>query len=147
MDRTALLLHRVATALILEIHGAYRGFTLGANGFGGYLTSQGLPLGHILAWAITIFEIVAPPLWAMGLFVRWLVPVHIAILTAGIVMVHAPEGWFVVGGGRNGAEFSSLLIANLIGIWLAGRPRVSATPSAAHRAAADRREEGAAPLV
>jgi putative oxidoreductase len=29
-------------------------------------------------------------------------------------MVHAPEGWFVVGLGRNGAEYSVLLIACLM---------------------------------
>jgi putative oxidoreductase len=29
----------------------------------------------------------------------------------GIIMVHAREGWFVVGAGRNGVEFNVLLIA------------------------------------
>ena len=32
----------------------------------------------------------------------------------GIVLVHAPSGWFVVGGGRNGMEYSVLLIAVLL---------------------------------
>jgi putative oxidoreductase len=123
MDRTALLIVRIATAVVLEIHGAFRGLTLGANGFGEYLNSQGFPAAHVLAWAITCFEIVAPPLWALGVLVRWLTPVHMAILGTGIVMVHAPEGWFVVGGGRNGAEYSVLIIMNLVAIWVAGGAR------------------------
>ena len=35
----------------------------------------------------------------------------VAQLAFGIELVHAPDGWFVVGGGRNGMEFSVLLIA------------------------------------
>ena len=36
-----------------------------------------------------------------------------AIYAMGIVLVHAPEGWFVVGAGRNGMEYSVLLIGSL----------------------------------
>ena len=32
----------------------------------------------------------------------------------GIVLVHAKSGWFVVGGGSNGAEYSVLLIPCLM---------------------------------
>ena len=37
-----------------------------------------------------------------------------AELTVGIVMVHAHAGWFVVGGGSGGMEFSVLLIARCV---------------------------------
>jgi putative oxidoreductase len=37
--------------------------------------------------------------------------VNILILVMGIVLVHYPEGWYVVGGGRNGVEFNVLLIS------------------------------------
>ena len=37
----------------------------------------------------------------------------IAIYTMGIVLIHAVEGWFVVGAGRNGMEYSLLLIGSL----------------------------------
>ena len=37
---------------------------------------------------------------------------------AVIVLVHAPAGWFVVGLGRNGAEYSVLLIACLLCVGL-----------------------------
>lgn len=31
----------------------------------------------------------------------------------GIILVHRYDGWFVVGGGRNGMEYSVLLISSL----------------------------------
>ena len=36
-----------------------------------------------------------------------------AIYTMGVVLIHAAEGWFVVGAGRNGMEYSLLLIGSL----------------------------------
>jgi putative oxidoreductase len=39
--------------------------------------------------------------------------VYAGILTTGIAMIHAREGWFVVGGGRYGVEYSVLLIVAL----------------------------------
>ena len=43
-------------------------------------------------------------------------------------MVHGPEGWFVVGGGRNGVEFSVLLICCLVSLFIADwRDRRSVT--------------------
>jgi putative oxidoreductase len=44
--------------------------------------------------------------------------ITIIILIAGIVMVHYPEGWFVVGGGRNGMEYNFLLIAVIVSLML-----------------------------
>jgi len=38
--------------------------------------------------------------------------------TRGIALAHFPDGWFVVGGGRNGMEYSVLLILCLVVIVL-----------------------------
>lgn len=48
---------------------------------------------------------------AAGRWVRPLATWFAAELTVGILLVHAGEGWFVVGGGRNGMEYSVTLIA------------------------------------
>lgn len=116
---------RVATAVLLGIHGVFRTFAGGVEPFGQYLQSRGIVLGSALAYAITAFEVVASPLLLAGRFVVPIALGHIAILVGGILLVHAPEGWFVVGGGRNGVEFSVLLIACLISIILADRRRPS----------------------
>ncbi|HKJ16853.1 MAG TPA: hypothetical protein VJ984_05875 [Xanthomonadales bacterium] len=53
---------------------------------------------------------------------------YAVIYAVGIVLVHAPEGWFVVGLGRNGMEYSVLLIVCLLSnAWLhSPRPRKNA---------------------
>jgi putative oxidoreductase len=44
---------------------------------------------------------------------------------AGIAMIHYNEGWFVVGGGRNGMEFNFLLIASILTIMFQASSRKS----------------------
>ena len=71
--------------------------------------------------------LVAAPVMAWG---RWVTPVALvfaAIYACGIWLVHAPAGWFVVGLGRNGAEYSVLIIACLLAnAWAHRRhPRLS----------------------
>jgi putative oxidoreductase len=69
------------------------------------------PARQLLAWLITIVEIVGTPALAAGILVRPLSLYFAAQLAMGILLVHGPEGWFVVGLGGNGMEYSSLLIA------------------------------------
>ena len=114
---------RVVVAVLLGIHGVYRVFSGGVGPFGEFLSSRGLPLGLAMAWGVTIFEIVGGALLAIRQSVSPVAIAFIVELMAGMVLVHSPEGWFVVGGGRNGAEFSVLLIACLSAILLAERQR------------------------
>lgn len=100
------------------IHGTFRVFDGGVSGFGQFLDSQGLPAGVAVAWLLTIVEIAGGLLLVAGRFVRPLCAWFILELLAGIVMVHFREGWFVVGGGRNGFEYSALLIVCFAGVAL-----------------------------
>ena len=117
-----IVLLRIAVAILLGIHGVFRAVTGGAWLFGAYLSETGIPLGIGVAWAITIFEIVAAGLLAAGKFVRVVVPGYALILTGGIIMVHGREGWFVVGGGRNGVEYSVLLLVSLAVLFMSHPP-------------------------
>jgi putative oxidoreductase len=112
---------RIVVALLPGIHGIYRGWTGGAKFFDEYLTESRLPLGTVIAWSITIFEILC---MTALLSRRFIIPValgFIFILLAGILMIHIKEGWFVVGGGRNGMEYSVLLISALIALIVSHR--------------------------
>ena len=112
----ALVMIRLVLAAILFVHGAARISHSGVGGFGEFLGSQGFPLGFYIAWAITLFELVASVLLAAG-FYTWIIALLFAAeLSAGIAMVHWKEGWFVVGHGRNGMEISAMLIASLLAI-------------------------------
>lgn len=109
----ALQFVRAVTAVLLGIHGGFRAFTGGAFHFGQALSEMGFPLGTATAWTITVFELVGMLCLFLGRFVVPACLGQIFILTMGVVLVHGKEGWFVVGGGRNGVEYSVLLICCL----------------------------------
>lgn len=109
----ALRVLRVAVAALLFVHGAARWYVGGVAPFGQFLESQGLPFGLGLAWAITVFELVGTVALALG---RLVPPISLGLASiygAGIALVHWQAGWFVVGLGRNGMEYSALLIVCL----------------------------------
>lgn len=112
-DRTLIL--RITVAVILIAHSIPGMFDGGVNAFGNlYLNATGFaPLGVPLAWAIKLSHVVCAVLLVAGRYIRAACIVTIFILVMGIVMIHYKEGWYVVGGGRNGMEFNVLLISVL----------------------------------
>lgn len=107
------LVLRLALALLLAIHGWTRWLDGGVLPFGDWLSSQGLPAGFYLAAFVTTYEIIATLLYAAGKWLWQLSVGFVLIYAAGLLLVHAPVGWFVVGPGRNGVEYSVLLIVLL----------------------------------
>ena len=118
-DRKLWALLRVALAGLLAAHGWARWHAGAVTPFGHWLDSQGVPFGMAVAVAVTAYEILGTPLLAWG---RWfLLPITLLyafIYTVGLFMVHATAGWFVVGLGRNGMEYSVLLIVCLLCVGL-----------------------------
>jgi uncharacterized membrane protein YphA (DoxX/SURF4 family) len=112
------LLLRIATAIILLTHSVFGIFNNGINDFGNlYLNQIGFaPFGVFLAWSIKLSHIAAALLLLFNKYVKPAGFVTIFILIMGIVLVHFQEGWFVVGGGRNGVEYNFLLICVLLAI-------------------------------
>lgn len=117
---------RCAVAALLFIHGAYRASVNGPAGFGPWLTEQHIPFGVPVAWGITIMEIVGTLAILAGRLVRPFAIWFAIELSIGIALVHAPEGWFVVGAGRNGMEYSVLLVIGMLAIAWAGPPERAA---------------------
>ncbi|GAA4766928.1 MULTISPECIES: DoxX family protein [Flavobacterium] len=109
---------RVAVAIILIMHSVPGMFNNGINDFGNlYLNQIGFaPFGLALAWSIKLSHLVTAILLLIDKYVKPAAIITILILIVGIFMVHLPDGWYVVGGGRNGVEFNFLLIAVLIAI-------------------------------
>ena len=113
-----IVLLRAGVAILLFIHGVFRVVDGGVTPFGGFLGTKGIPFGPAVAWFLTLIELIGTPLLAFGLFTRPLVLWFALELAVGIVLVHAREGWFVVGGGRNGVEYSVALVIALIAVGL-----------------------------
>lgn len=116
--RLGVTILRLAAASVFLIHGSARLLAGTVDGFGGFLASWGIPMAVAFAWLLTIVELVGGALLAAGLVVRPLCAWFAAELLSGIVMVHGKEGWFVVGGGRNGMEYSVLIVACLLAVAL-----------------------------
>jgi len=113
---TALIFLRVVLAALMFVHGAARISSGTVDDFGAFLGSHGFPLGFFVAWAITLFELIGSVLLAVG-FYTWIIAlVFAAGLAVGIAMVQWKQGWFVVGSGTNGTEYSALLIASFIAV-------------------------------
>ena len=114
IDKTFIL--RAAVALILLTHSLPGMFNGGINDFGNaYLNQVGFaPFGVPLAWAIKLSHVVCAILLVTNRYIKPAAIVTILILIMGIIMVHFQEGWFVVGGGRNGMEYNFLLICALV---------------------------------
>jgi putative oxidoreductase len=112
----ALIAIRIMLAAVMFSHGVARISYGTVGGFGDFLGSQGIPLSFFVAWGITLFEVIGSVLLAVGFYI-WIIALVFALqLAIGIGLVHYSEGWFVVGHGRNGMEFSVTLIASLMAI-------------------------------
>lgn len=112
--RVSLIALRCVLAALLAIHGWARLLAGGVAPFADWLNQQGLLIGPLIAWSVTLLEMFATVLLALGWQVRILSLLFAAIYLCGLILVHWPAGWFVVGLGRNGMEYSVLLIACLL---------------------------------
>ena len=105
----AMLLLRVAIAVMFMAHA----FTRIANGtiprFAGFLEDKGFIYGLAVVWAITVVEIVCGSLLIAGKYMRWAAAGLMVICVGGIVIVHAAKGWFVGEHGAGGVEYSIVL--------------------------------------
>ncbi|MEZ5895752.1 MAG: DoxX family protein [Parvularculaceae bacterium] len=113
----AMVVLRVTLCALVFIHGVWRATQGGVEPFGVWLNSKGFMIGPVIAWSITVFELIGAPALAFGFQRKILATIFAAIYATGLVLVHMPAGWFVVGAGRNGMEYSVLLI---IGFLLVG---------------------------
>ncbi len=103
---------RFSIAIILLAHSVPSFFDNSINDFGNlYLNQNGFaPFGVYIAWAIKISHVVGALCLLVEKYIKLVSYFTIFILLMGIIIVHFKEGWYVVGGGRNGMEFNFLLI-------------------------------------
>lgn len=115
---SANLLLRIAVAIILLTHSVFGMFNNGINDFGNLFLNQigFAPYGVFLAWSIKLSHVAAAILLLANKYVKLAGFVTIFVFIMGIILVHFKEGWFVVGGGRNGVEYNFLLIIVLLAI-------------------------------
>jgi putative oxidoreductase len=118
----SIILLRVVLSTVFLAHAITRVALNTIPEFGGFLESKGFPMGNLIVWGITIFEIAGGILLMFGIFQKWISIGLIAMLLTGIALIHFQLGWFNGEFGTGGCEYSVTLIAALIVV-------ASATPA------------------
>lgn len=110
----SICLLRILLGLIMISHGSARIYYNTVSLFGDFLTSKSFIFGDNIAWCITILDIAFGLCLLFNKLVNCSSLWFIFVLIMGIILVHFQNGWFVVGHGQNGVEYSVLLICCFI---------------------------------
>lgn len=110
---------RLAVGTIFLTHGVPK-LLGGIGSTAGFFGQLGIPTPTLAAWGITLLEVGGGLLLILGVLVTPVAALFIAHMLTGIVLVHAANGWFVVGPGQGGAEFNVLLAAASLTLILGG---------------------------
>lgn len=120
---------RIVLGVIFVAHG-YPKIAGGVAGTAQFFGQLGIPLAGFFAWVITLLEFFGGIALVIGFLVTPIALLLTFHMLVGIVLVHAPNGFYVIGPGQGGIEFSLLLVAGLLGLVLAG-PGMAALDSRA----------------
>lgn len=105
---------RIVTPLLFMAHAATRI----ANGtiprFAQFMGNLGFPAPTAVVWLITLVELVTGTMILLNYKVRWAGLGLASIAFGGIVLIHAPRGWWVGEHGSGGSEYSVALLAMLL---------------------------------
>lgn len=122
MKKISIAALRILMGIIFVTHGAARLYYNSVQDFGAFLNSKGLVIGLVLAWIITLSEIISGSLLASGKWVSYCVIFHAVVIVSGIILIHIPNGWFTVGHGSGGVEYSLLILGVLAVIYAHYKP-------------------------
>ncbi|MGO4550338.1 DoxX family protein [Lysobacter sp. 2RAF19] len=114
--RVAIDVLKLAVCAIIFTHGVHRYLYGEIVPLGNVLAQMGFPFAQVQAQLINLAETGGTLLIALGLFVRSMCAVLILIFITGIVLFHWQAGFFIVGPGEGGWEFSALLIASFAAV-------------------------------
>lgn len=110
----ALLVLRLAVALVFIAHGHAKLFGFGHAGVTGFFASLGIPLPGIAAWCVTLLEFGGGIALAAGLFTRVLASLFVINMVVAIVLAVLPKGFV------GGYELEFLLAMGSLALAFAG---------------------------
>lgn len=105
---------RVVLGVIFIAHGAPKIFG-GMEATAGFLGSLGIPLPIVAAWVVGLLEFFGGIALIAGFLVTPIALLLTTHMLIGIILVHAANGFYVLGPGANGGvEFNLILAASLL---------------------------------
>jgi putative oxidoreductase len=102
---------KLVVCAIIFTHGAHRYLHGEIAPLGNALAEFGFPFPQAQAQLVNLAETGGVLLIALGVLVRTMCAVLILIFATGIALIHWQLGFFIIGPGEGGWEFSALLIA------------------------------------
>lgn len=116
---------RLGVGLVFFLHGLQK-LTNGPSGFAGMLTGLGVGAPGLIAWLVTIAELVGGGLLLIGLLTRLATLPLIATMIGAILLVKADLGVIAPPDSpMPGAELDIALLAGLVALLLLGPGRIS----------------------
>lgn len=127
----ALLILRLALGTIMVAHGAQKLLGWfggpGPEGFLGFMGSLGIPAA--IGWLAIVAEFFGGIAVLLGAFARAGALMFAVNMLVAMLVVHAPNGFFMGGEGGGGIEFTLMLFAASLAIVIAGPGRYSLAPA------------------
>jgi len=118
---------RLALGLVFVVHGWSKlsAGPAGPAGFSGMLTGLSVPAPGLLAWLVTIAELVGGAMILVGLLTRLATLPLIATMIGAIALVKIDLGVIAAPGPMPGAEVDIALLGGLVALLLLGPGRLS----------------------
>lgn len=110
---------RIVLGVIFIAHGLPK-ITTGIDGTAGMFAGLSIPAPLAAAWLIALLETLGGLLLVVGFLVTPVALLLTAQMLTGIILVHAANGFYVVGIGQGGIEFNLLLGAALLAMVFCG---------------------------
>ena len=106
---------RIVLGAVFIMHGLQKlGVLRGVGGISkvaGFFGSVGIPLAPVMAWIITILEIVGGALLIFGVATRIITVLLTADMIFALALLHIKQGWFA-------SELALVLLAGLLAVFL-----------------------------
>jgi putative oxidoreductase len=118
------LVVRLIVGVIMAAHG-WQKLVAGPSGFGQFLDQLGVPLPGLMAWVVTLVELLGGILLILGLLSRLAALLLTIDLVVAILLVKVNVGLIAPPEAGAGAELDFALIAGFLAILLLGPGRVS----------------------
>lgn len=125
--RTSLVILRVGVPILFMAHAVVRIVNGTTPQFAAFLGGIGFPQPLAVVWAITLTELVAGSMLALGYRQRDAALALASIAAGGIALIHYRFGWFVGEHGTGGSEYSVSLLLSLL-VLAAADPTHSSAP-------------------
>jgi putative oxidoreductase len=113
-----MLFLRLVVGIVLFAHGWQKLFVMGVPNVAGFFGSLGIPAPGLMAWVVTLIELVGGAALILGLFTRFVAPLVAVVMLVAILTVKRSIG--IIGAEGTGYELDLLILGGALALMFAG---------------------------